>query len=49
MTGNASGSVAAHQLARGTKGYTIPASGDARETIFAEGPLRPLPRLGLAL
>jgi hypothetical protein len=46
MTGNASGGVAAHQRARGTKGYTIPASGGARESIFAEGPLRPLPRLG---
>jgi hypothetical protein len=46
MTGNASGSVAAHEIAQGIKGYKIPASGGAQETIFAEPPLKPLPRLG---
>jgi Phage tail lysozyme len=42
MTGNASGSVAAHQFARGTPGYKLPGG----DTYFREGPFtHPFPRL----
>lgn len=40
MTGNASAQVAAHQFARGTPGYNLPAAGGMHESYFAEGPFK---------
>jgi hypothetical protein len=47
MTGNASAQVAAHQFARGTPGYNLPASGGQHESYFAED-RKPLPRIRTA-
>jgi hypothetical protein len=44
MTGNASGSVAAHQFAKGAHGFHLRAAGGTKESYFMEGPITgPLP------
>jgi hypothetical protein len=39
VTGNASGSVAAHQFAKGTRGFRLRAAGGTKESYFMEGPI----------
>ena len=44
VTGNASGSVAAHQFARGSQGFNLRAARGTKESYFMEGPITgPLP------
>jgi hypothetical protein len=44
VTGNASGSVAAHQFAKGAQGFHLRAAGGTKESYFMEGPITaPLP------